>query len=87
MIEAGFNVLGDKDHPICPILFGDAKLSVAFAEQMLEQGIFVIGFNFPVVPKGQARIRVQLSASHSTEEVNRAVDAFITIGRKLKVIK
>jgi len=87
MVDAGFTVLGDKDHPICPVLLGDAKLAGIFSDQMLEKGIFVIGFSYPVVPKGQARIRVQLSASHSEANVNQAVDAFISIGRSLKLIK
>lgn len=86
MADAGFNVLGDKDHPICPVMLGDAKLAVAFADAMLEKGIFVIGFSFPVVPKGKARIRVQLSASHSLDEVNKAVDSFVAVGKQLKVI-
>lgn len=87
MDAAGFNVLGDKAHPICPVMLEDAKLAASFSERMLEKGIFVIGFSFPVVPKGKARIRVQLSASHSHDDVNTAVDAFIEIGRVLKVIK
>lgn len=86
MSEAGFNILGDRDHPICPVLLGDAKLASALADGMLEKGIFVIGFSYPVVPKGKARIRVQLSASHSIDDVNKAVDAFIAIGRQLKII-
>jgi len=87
MAEAGFNVGGDKDHPICPVMLGDAKLAAKFADEMLKKGIFVIGFSYPVVPKGKARIRVQLSASHSAEEVSRTVDAFVQVGRQLKVIQ
>ncbi|ESN97279.1 hypothetical protein HELRODRAFT_185935 [Helobdella robusta] len=86
MLKAGFNVLGDKDHPICPVMLGDAKLAALFAEKMLDKNIFVIGFSFPVVPKGKARIRVQLSSSHSLDDVNKAVDAFVDIGRDLKLI-
>ena len=67
-------------------MLGDAKLAATFADEMLKKGIYVIGFSFPVVPKGQARIRVQLSASHTPQQVDRAVDAFIEIGRQLKVI-
>ncbi|GFR75739.1 8-amino-7-oxononanoate synthase [Elysia marginata] len=67
-------------------MLGDARLASSFADQMLERGIYVIGFSYPVVPKGKARIRVQLSASHSIQDVDRAVDAFIEIGRSLKVI-
>ncbi|KAL5006444.1 hypothetical protein ScPMuIL_015250 [Solemya velum] len=87
MNEAGFTVSGDPEHPICPVMLGDAKLANMFADEMLERGIYVIGFSYPVVPKGKARIRVQLSACHSIEEVDQAVDAFIEIGRKMKVIQ
>lgn len=87
MSEAGFNVLGDPDHPIAPVMLEDARLASQFADQMLERDIYVVGFSYPVVPKGKARIRVQLSACHTEEDVNRAVDAFIDIGQKLKVIK
>ncbi|GFN78695.1 8-amino-7-oxononanoate synthase [Plakobranchus ocellatus] len=86
MTEAGFSLSGDPEHPICPVMLGDARLAATFADQMLERGIYVIGFSYPVVPKGKARIRVQLSASHSTQDVDRAVDAFVEIGRSLKVI-
>ncbi|XP_061178521.1 2-amino-3-ketobutyrate coenzyme A ligase, mitochondrial-like [Saccostrea echinata] len=86
MSDAGFNLSGDPEHPICPVMLGDARLANIFADEMLERGIYVIGFSYPVVPKGKARIRVQLSAAHSEAEVDRAVDAFIEIGRKLKVI-
>ncbi|ELU08660.1 hypothetical protein CAPTEDRAFT_164338 [Capitella teleta] len=87
MVDAGFNVGGSPDHPICPIMLGDAKLAALFAEDMLDQGIYVVGFSFPVVPKGKARIRVQISASHTTEDIDRTVDAFIKVGRKTKVIQ
>lgn len=86
MADAGFNLSGDPNHPICPVMLGDARLANTFADEMLERGIYVIGFSYPVVPKGKARIRVQLSAAHSESDVDRAVDAFIEIGRKLKVI-
>ncbi|XP_071955421.1 2-amino-3-ketobutyrate coenzyme A ligase, mitochondrial-like [Antedon mediterranea] len=82
---AGFEVWG-KDHPICPIMLGEASLAGRFAEEMLDRDIYVIGFSFPVVPKGLARIRVQISAAHSEEEIDRAVDAFIEVGKKLEVI-
>ncbi|KAH3882597.1 2-amino-3-ketobutyrate coenzyme A ligase, mitochondrial-like [Dreissena polymorpha] len=87
MQDAGFNVVGDPDHPICPVMLGDAKLASTFSNEMLAKGIYVIGFSYPVVPKGQARIRVQISAAHSTQDIDRAVDAFVSIGRKLKVIQ
>ncbi|CAH1787542.1 unnamed protein product [Owenia fusiformis] len=87
MTEAGFTLTGDPDHPICPVMLGDAKLANTFADEMLGRGIYVIGFSYPVVPKGQARIRVQVSASHSLENVDKCVDAFIEIGRKMNVIQ
>lgn len=85
MTAAGFNIIGDG-HPITPVMLGDARLAVEFADEMLDRGIYVIGFTFPVVPKGQARIRVQISAAHSTEEIDRCVEAFIDVGKKKGVI-
>ncbi|ORY00416.1 2-amino-3-ketobutyrate coenzyme A ligase [Basidiobolus meristosporus CBS 931.73] len=82
---AGFTVNGDN-HPITPVMLGDARLAAEFADEMLQKGIYVVGFSYPVVPKGQARIRVQLSAAHTTEEVEKAADAFIEIGRRRGVI-
>jgi glycine C-acetyltransferase len=70
MAQAGFNVGGDKEHPICPIHLGDARLAAEFAEAMLERGVYVVGFSFPVVAKGKARIRVQISAGHSDVREN-----------------
>ncbi|RKY20163.1 MAG: glycine C-acetyltransferase [Planctomycetota bacterium] len=80
MTEAGFDIRPGV-HPIVPVMLGDAKLATAMAADMLEQGIYVIGFCFPVVPRGQARIRVQLSAAHSSDDVDRAIAAFIKVGR------
>ncbi|KAJ2339718.1 hypothetical protein GGH91_004397 [Coemansia sp. RSA 2671] len=85
MEEAGF-VLAGKDHAIIPVMLGDAKLASRMAEMMLNRGIYVVGFSYPVVPKDKARIRVQLSAAHSLDQVNYAVDSFIEVGRELKVI-
>ncbi|GAA6185013.1 MULTISPECIES: glycine C-acetyltransferase [Alteromonadaceae] len=85
MESAGFTLSG-KDHAIIPVMLGDAKLASEMADKMLERGIYVVGFSFPVVPKGQARIRTQMSAAHSIEQVDRAIDAFIDVGRELKVI-
>lgn len=76
MTEAGFDVLAG-DHAIAPVMIGDAAKAGRMAELLLERGVYVIGFSYPVVPQGQARIRVQLSAAHSEADVNRAVDAFI----------
>lgn len=85
MEQAGFTLSG-KDHAIIPVMLGDAKLASKMAEKMLEKGIYVVGFSFPVVPKGQARIRTQMSAAHSLEQVDKAIDAFIDVGRELGVI-
>lgn len=85
MTTAGFTISGDN-HPICPVMLGDAKLATTFADKMMEKGIYVIGFSYPVVPKDKARIRVQISAAHSTEDIDRAVNAFIQIGKELAVI-
>lgn len=85
MTEAGFTLSGTT-HPIAPVMLNDAALTAKFAEEMLEEGIYVIGFFYPVVPKGLARIRVQISASHSIEQIDKAVDAFIKVGKKLNVI-
>ncbi|MEU5220030.1 glycine C-acetyltransferase [Streptomyces sp. NPDC020807] len=76
MTEEGFDIL-PGDHAIAPVMIGDAAVAGRMAELLLERGVYVIGFSYPVVPQGQARIRVQLSAAHSTEDVNRAVDAFV----------
>ncbi|MGG7575398.1 glycine C-acetyltransferase [Streptomyces sirii] len=76
MTEEGFDVL-PGDHAIAPVMIGDAAEAARLAELLLERGVYVIGFSYPVVPQGQARIRVQLSAAHSTEDVHRAVDAFV----------
>ncbi|HEY2366921.1 MAG TPA: aminotransferase class I/II-fold pyridoxal phosphate-dependent enzyme, partial [Polyangiaceae bacterium] len=69
-----------------PVMLGDAKLSQDFAAAMLEEGIFVIGFFYPVVPKGQARIRVQISAAHTFDQIDRAIAAFAKVGKKLGVV-
>jgi glycine C-acetyltransferase len=74
------------DHPIIPIMLGDAALATKMADRLLEEGCYVIGFSYPVVPQGQARIRVQLSAAHTREQLERAVHAFAAVGRELGVI-
>ena len=86
MTEAGFDIT-PGDHPIVPIMLGDAKLAVDMAADMLAEGIYVIGFSYPVVPKGAARIRVQLSAGHDKEHIDRAIEGFIKVGRRHGVIK
>ena len=85
MTAAGFDIRPGV-HPIVPIMLGDARLSMQMADALLQQGIYVIGFSYPVVPKGQARIRVQLSAAHSTEDVDRAIAAFTKVGVDLSVL-
>jgi glycine C-acetyltransferase len=85
MSASGFNIL-EGEHPIVPIMLGDARLAGEMASRVLELGIYVIGFSFPVVPRGQARIRVQLSAAHTDEHIDQAVTAFETVGRELGVI-
>ncbi|MBU2192782.1 MAG: glycine C-acetyltransferase [Alphaproteobacteria bacterium] len=85
MTKLGFTLAG-ADHPIIPVMLGDASLAQEMAQKMLERGIYVIGFSFPVVPKGQARIRTQMSAAHSTEDIDRAVQAFAETGRELGVV-
>jgi len=86
MKAAGFTIAGDDTHAICPVMLGDARLAASFADDMLKRGVYVIGFSFPVVPKGAARIRVQLSAAHTTEQVQRAIDAFIDVGKERGII-
>lgn len=85
MKERGFDVV-EGTHPIVPIMLGDARLAQDMAKDMLDEGIYVIGFSYPVVPKGQARIRVQLSAAHGREHVDRAIEAFTKVGKKHGVI-
>ena len=77
---------GPRDHPIIPVMLGEAPLAAAMAERLLAEGIYVIAFSYPVVPKGQARIRTQMSAAHSPEQIDRAVAAFGRAGRALGVI-
>ena len=86
MTEAGFDIK-PGEHPIVPIMLYDAVLAAQFADKLLQEGIYVIGFFFPVVPKGQARIRVQLSAAHEQAHLDKAIDAFTRIGRELGVLK
>ncbi|XP_037720106.1 2-amino-3-ketobutyrate coenzyme A ligase, mitochondrial [Drosophila subpulchrella] len=86
MTKAGFTIAGEN-HPICPVMLADARLASKFADEMLTRGIYVIGFSYPVVPQGKARIRVQISAAHTEAEIDRAIDAFIEVGRSLKVIQ
>ncbi|XP_028176962.1 2-amino-3-ketobutyrate coenzyme A ligase, mitochondrial [Ostrinia furnacalis] len=83
---AGLTVSGD-DHPICPVMVGDAPIAVELASGMLERGIYVVAFSFPVVPRGGARVRVQLSAAHTPADVQRAVAAFAEVGKSVGLVK
>tara|TARA_Y100001970_G_C14254291_1_gene874072 strand:+ start:2682 stop:3866 length:1185 start_codon:yes stop_codon:yes gene_type:complete len=85
IVAAGFSIK-KGEHPIVPIMLGDAKLAQDLARLMLEKGIYVIGFSFPVVPKGEARIRVQISASHSKDQIKKAINAFKECGKILQII-
>jgi glycine C-acetyltransferase len=85
MGEAGFDIKPGT-HPIAPVMLYDAKLAQQFAKDLLDEGIYAIGFFYPVVPQGQARIRTQMSAAHSREHIDRAVAAFVKVGKKLGVV-
>jgi len=76
MTDAGFELL-DGEHPIVPVMFGDAALAGRVADRMLDNGVYVVAFSYPVVPMGKARIRVQLSAAHSADDIHRCVEAFV----------
>ena len=85
MKEAGFDIK-PTESAICAVMLYDAKLAGEFADKLLEEGIYVIGFSFPVVPRGEARIRVQLSAAHSRAHLEKAVSAFVKVGKELEVL-
>ncbi|MGH6634290.1 MAG: aminotransferase class I/II-fold pyridoxal phosphate-dependent enzyme, partial [Sphingopyxis sp.] len=85
MAAAGFNLVSGE-HPIIPIMLGDAKLASEFARRLLDEGVYVIGFSYPVVPQGKARIRTQLSAAHTRDQLDRAIAAFTKIGKELRVV-
>lgn len=89
MTEAGFDII-PGDHPIVPIMFSkypnSSEIAVEFANRMLDEGIYVIAFSYPVVPRGKDRIRVQLSAAHETHHIEKAVEAFVKVGKELKII-
>ena len=86
MVKAGFNIK-PGEHPIVPIMLYEAPLAQQFSDRLLEKGIYVIGFFFPVVAKGQARIRVQLSAAHERHHLDKAIKAFTEVGKELGVLK
>ena len=85
MVEAGFTIV-PGEHPIAPVMIGDAALAARFAERLLERGVYVIGFSYPVVPMGKARIRTQMCAGHSLEQLDRAIEAFVAVGRELGIV-
>ena len=85
MEKAGFDLVG-ADAAIVPVMLYDAKLSQIMADELLKEGIYVIGFFYPVVPRDKARIRVQLSAAHNKQQLDKAISAFVKIGRKLNII-
>jgi glycine C-acetyltransferase len=85
MSAAGFTIV-PGEHPIAPVMLGDATLAARFAERLLERGVYVIGFSYPVVPMGKARIRTQMCAGHSLEQLDRAIEGFVAVGRELGVI-
>jgi glycine C-acetyltransferase len=85
MEAAGFTLAG-AGHPIIPVMLGDARVASEMAARLLDEGIYVIGFSFPVVPQDQARIRTQMSAAHSIEDIERAVAAFTQVGRQMGVV-
>jgi glycine C-acetyltransferase len=86
MTAAGFTIV-PGEHPIAPVMLGDAALAATFAEKLLERGVYVIGFSYPVVPMGKARIRTQMSAGHTIEQLEQAIRGFIDVGRELGVIR
>ena len=85
MTAAGFNIL-PGEHPIIPVMIGDAVLAAEMSRRMLARGIYVVAFSFPVVPRGEARIRTQMSAAHSQDDLQQAVDAFVAVGREMDII-
>ncbi len=87
MEKQGFNLGGDGKHPIIPVMLSQEKLATEMAAKLFEEGIYVRGFTYPVVPKGKARIRVQISAQHSTDHLRKAIEAFAKIGKQYQVIK
>ena len=86
MTQAGFQIV-PGEHPIAPVMLGDAALAARFAEKLLALGVYVIGFSYPVVPMGKARIRTQMSAGHDRAQIDRAIESFITVGRELGVVR
>ena len=86
MTKLGFELI-PGEHPIIPVMLGDAKLASTMADELLKEGVYVIGFSFPVVPKGKARIRTQMSAALEIEHLDKAILAFEKVGKKLGIIQ
>ena len=85
MSAAGFTLV-PGEHPIIPVMLGDAQIASRMADALLHEGVYVIGFSYPVVPKGRARIRTQMSAAHTPEQIDRAADAFKRVGKSLGIV-
>ena len=85
MTQLGFTLV-PGEHAIIPVMLGDAKIATTMAEKLLQEGIYVIGFSYPVVPMGKARIRVQMSAAHTTAHLDKAIAAFEKVGKEMKMI-
>lgn len=83
---AGFNVAGHDACPIAPVMIGDARKAAEMSEALMDYGIYVVGFSYPVVPKGQARIRTQLSAAHTPAQIDKTIDAFTQVGKRMGLI-
>jgi 7-keto-8-aminopelargonate synthetase-like enzyme len=86
LTRLGFTVAGDRDHPICPVMLGDARLAAEFADAMLQRGVYVVGFSYPVVPKGAARIRTQISSALTEADIDFALQGFAEVGKAKGVI-
>ena len=85
MKSLGFNIIGDQ-HPITPVMLGDANIAQQMSRELLENGIYAVSFSFPVVPEGKARIRLQINSEHTKDELDKAIQVFEKVGKKLKVI-
>ena len=85
MAGTGFTLAG-AGHPIIPVMIGDARVATEMADRLLQEGIYVIAFSFPVVPQGKARIRTQMSAAHSDGDIDQAIEAFVRVGKAMGVV-
>jgi len=85
MTRNGFDI-AEGDHPIVPLMLGEATLAVGMADKMLDEGVYVVGFSYPVVPKGEARVRIQVSAGLSTEDLDFAIEKFTKVGKEMGIV-